>query len=119
MLMMMMLLLLLLLLDVALQYSKMCLCVFKSGRDSRDITLRYLRRVIRSGVVSRGTDDHGRQRLRVDSDVDGDRRRPILRDRASAALPPHVARLSDRHRRRVGGLGRRDAAAGHTSEPRR
>ena len=69
--------------------------------------------------MSRGTDDNGRQRVRVDAHVDGHRCRPILRDCAPTSLASHVARLSDRHRRRVGGLGRRHAAAGHTPEPQR
>ena len=73
----------------------------------------------RTGVVSCCTDDHGCQRLRVNADVDGDRRRPILCDRSPAALSSDVAWLPDRHRCRVDGLDHRDAAAGTPSEPRR
>ena len=72
-----------------------------------------------AGAVSRGADDHGRQRLRVNADVDGNRRRPVLRHRSPAARPAHFARLFHRHRRRLGGLGHRHAAAGHPPERRR
>ena len=73
---------------------------------------------MRIGAVSRRSDDHGSQCLRLNTDVNGHRSRPILCDRSPAALPSHVAWLSDRHWRRLGHVRGSDSAAGCLPERR-